>query len=60
MPRKPTYEEIERRLKELDKEAVNYKRTEEALQESEKRFKNAASDILMGLYKMLWLQYISR
>jgi PAS domain S-box-containing protein len=45
MPRKPTYEEIERRLKELDKEAVNYKRTEKALQESEKRFKNVINSI---------------
>ncbi|MGD8892197.1 MAG: PAS domain S-box protein [Desulfobacterales bacterium] len=45
MPKKPTYEEIERRLEELDKEAVNYKRTEQALQESEKRFKNVTNSI---------------
>ncbi len=45
MPRKPTYEEIERRLKELDKEAVNFKRTEKALRKSEKRFKNVINSI---------------
>jgi two-component system sensor histidine kinase/response regulator len=45
MPRKPTYEEIKRRLKKLDKEAVIWKRTEAALQESEKRFKNVTNSI---------------
>ena len=45
MPRKPTYEEIEQRLKDLDKESVNCKRTEEALQKSEKRFKNVTNSI---------------
>jgi PAS domain S-box-containing protein len=45
MQRKPTYEELERRLKELDKEAVNWKRTGEALRKSEKRFKNVTNSI---------------
>jgi PAS domain S-box-containing protein len=45
MPRKPTYEEMKRRLKKLDKEAVIWKRTKEALQESEKRFKNITNSI---------------
>jgi PAS domain S-box-containing protein len=45
MPKKPTYEEIERRLEELDKKAINFKRTEEALRESEKRFKNVTNSI---------------
>ena len=45
MPGKPTYEEIEQRLKDLDKESVNCKRTEEALQKSEKRFKNVTNSI---------------
>ncbi|MBW1957259.1 MAG: hypothetical protein JRI63_01795 [Deltaproteobacteria bacterium] len=45
MARKPTYEELEQRNKDLEKVAVNCKRTEVALQENEKRFKNAASDI---------------
>jgi hypothetical protein len=38
MPRKPTYEELEQRNKDFEKEAVNCKRIEEALGESEKRF----------------------
>jgi PAS domain S-box-containing protein len=45
MPGKLTYEEIERRLKELEKEAVRCKLTEEALRESEKRFKNVTNSI---------------
>jgi len=45
MPGKPTYEELERRNKELEKEVVNCKRTEQALQESEKRFKNVTNSI---------------
>jgi PAS domain S-box-containing protein len=45
MARKSTYEELEQRNKELEKEAVNCKRTEEALQESEKRLKNVTNSI---------------
>ena len=45
MPGKPTYEELERRNKELEKEVVNCKRTEQALRESEKRFKNVTNSI---------------
>ena len=45
MDEKPTYEELEQRNKELEKEALNYKRLEKALQESEKRFKNVTNSI---------------
>jgi PAS domain S-box-containing protein len=45
MPRKPTYEELEQRNRNLEKEAVKYKLTEIALQESEKRFKNVTNSI---------------
>jgi PAS domain S-box-containing protein len=45
MDKKPTYEELEQRNKDLEKEAVNCKRTEELLQESEKRFKNVTNSI---------------
>ncbi len=45
MPGKPTYEELERRNKELEKEVVNCKRTEQALREGEKRFKNVTNSI---------------
>jgi len=37
MTRKPIYEELEQRVKELDKQAAEHKRTEEALQESEEQ-----------------------
>jgi len=39
MTRKPTYEELEQRVKELDKQAAEHKRTEEALRESEENYK---------------------
>ena len=37
MGKKPTYEELEQRNKDFEKEAVNCKRTEEALRESEEK-----------------------
>jgi PAS domain S-box-containing protein len=45
MRKKPTYKELERRLKELNKDAVHWKRTEEALRKSEKRFRNVTNSI---------------
>ena len=38
MDKKPTYEELEQRVKELDEEAVRRKQAEEALRESEEQF----------------------
>ena len=40
MARKPTYDELEQRVKELEKESLERKQTEEALQEGEERFRN--------------------
>ncbi len=40
MDRKPTCEELEKRIRELEKEAIERKQTEEALQEGEERFRN--------------------
>lgn len=40
MPRKPTYEELKQRIQGLEKEASEFKRTEEALRESEERYRN--------------------
>ena len=45
MARKPTYEELVQRNKELEKQAVHCKRTEQALLECEKRFKNVKNSI---------------
>lgn len=47
MAKKPTYEKLEQMVKELKKEAVKDKRTDEALEASENRFKailNASTD----------------
>ena len=41
MPEKPNYEELEQRIKELEKEAVQHKQMKEALRESEQRFRLA-------------------
>ena len=40
MPRKPTYEELEQRIKALKEEASEFKRAEEALRESEEKYRN--------------------
>ncbi len=40
MPPKPTYEELERRILELEKAEYDRKKTEEALRESEERFRD--------------------
>jgi PAS domain S-box-containing protein len=41
MSKKPTYEELEQRVKEFEKEAYKLKQIDEALQESEERFRLA-------------------
>jgi len=40
MSKKPTYEELEQKVKELEKEAIDRKRVEEALRESEVRYRH--------------------
>ena len=45
MLRKPTYEELEQRIKDLQKKVANCERTEETLQEWKKRFKSVANSI---------------
>ena len=39
MAKKPTYEELEQRVKELEKEAAKRKQAEKAVRESEEKFK---------------------
>ena len=45
MAEKPTYEELEQRVKELGKENTVLKRAEEALQGSEEKFRSALMDL---------------
>ena len=40
MAKKPTYEELEQRIKELEKEFLERKKAEEALRESEERYRS--------------------
>ncbi len=50
MSKKPPYEELERRVKELTKEAVERKHAEEMLRQSEERYRdlfNSISDLIM-------------
>jgi PAS domain-containing protein len=44
MAKKPTYEELEQRVKELEKEAFKRKQVEEALHEKLKRFRKLWDD----------------
>ena len=52
MSQKPTYEELEQRIKELEKEAVDRKKIEEALKESEKRYRSLVENIDFGVTMM--------
>ncbi|GAF80361.1 unnamed protein product, partial [marine sediment metagenome] len=50
MARKPTYEELEQRVKELEKEALEHKRVEEVLRESEEKYSKLVENSLTGIY----------
>jgi len=50
MARKPTYEELEQRVKELEKEAVEHKRVEEVLREGEEKYSKLVENSLTGIY----------
>ena len=45
MDRKPNHEELERRFKELERENIRLKDTEEMLRESEERYKLLAENV---------------
>ena len=50
MARKPTYDELEQRVKELEKEALEHKRVEEVLRESEEKYSKLVENSLTGIY----------
>ena len=53
MPEKPTCEELEQKVKELEKEAAKCKQAEEALQQSEEKYQEIASSIPGVVYQFL-------
>ncbi len=50
MTQKPTYKELEQRIKALQKEAVARQQAEEALRESEKKYTTLVENSLTGIY----------
>lgn len=49
MIRKPTYEELEKRVKELEKEFIDHKRSEKALYESEEKYRHVVENVKVGI-----------
>jgi PAS domain S-box-containing protein len=50
MPKKPTYEELEQRVKKLAKEAIGCKQVEEELKRSEEKYKTLTTSSLTGIF----------
>lgn len=49
MAKKPSYEELEQKVKELKKETAKLKQTDEALRESEEKYRNLFKNTALGL-----------
>ncbi len=56
MTKKPTYEELEERVKALEKRAADYMRTQEALRESEEKYRRLVEHAPTGIYNIDFLQ----
>lgn len=50
MPKKPTHEELEQRVKELEKETIGCKQVEEELRRSEEKYKTLTTSSLTGIF----------
>ena len=50
MPKKPTYKELEQRVKKLEKEAIGCKQVQEALRRSEEKYKTLTTNSLTGIF----------
>jgi len=51
MAKKPTYEELEQRVKELEKGAFDRKRVDEALWKSEEKYRNIFNNAQVGIFR---------
>ena len=47
---KPTYEELEQKIRELEKERIDRKQAEEALKKSEERFRVLVEESPLGVF----------
>ena len=52
MAKKPTYEELEKRVKKLEKETVEREQAEEALKESEEKYRTILESIEDGYFEV--------
>ncbi|MGD2028558.1 MAG: PAS domain S-box protein [Desulfobacterales bacterium] len=50
MPKKPTDEELEQRVKKLEREAIAFKQVEEELRRSEEKYKTLTTSSLTGIF----------
>jgi len=51
MAEKPTYEELEKRIKELEKEAAEHKQAKEVLKETEQKYRHLTESLLDTVYE---------
>jgi len=52
MAKRPTYEELEQRVKELKRQSLECKRAEEALREGENKYRELADLLPQTLYEL--------
>ena len=48
----PTYEELEKRVKELEKEIIEYRQTEQALRQNEEKYRTILDNVEIAYYEL--------